>query len=139
MDEFTALCDANQYACARQSYYLMNEAGDVVRLPYFVPNELPPIIFRPDMSNAPIGPWAPGVNKVANGVDSGCSNFYQTAIHEVGHAFGCGQATVDGSRDVSIMEPRRDRLHCSPKLYDVAAMMALCQSHDVGDVPPTNP
>ena len=137
MMEFEALCGSDAYACAKQSR-ITRTGGVTYRLPYLKPTELPFIMFRSDMSTAAIGPWDPGVNKVDNGVTSRCSNFYQTAVHEVGHAYGFFHATVDPSRDVSIMEPGRDRLHCEPKPYDVAAMMALYQSHDIGDLPPGN-
>ncbi len=137
MMEFEALCGSGAYACAKQSR-ITRRGGVTYRLPYFKPAEAPFIMFRRDMSTAAIGPWDPGVDKVVNGVSSGCSNFYQTAVHEVGHAYGFGHATIDSSRDVSIMEPGRDRLHCNPKLYDVAAMMALYQSHDIGMLPPGN-
>ena len=137
MMEFEGLCGSDAYACAKQRR-TTRRGGVTYRLPYLDPTELPFIMFRRDMSTAPIGEWQPGMDKVVNGVSVGCSNFYQTAVHEVGHAYGFFHATVDSSRDVSIMEPGRDRIHCDPKAYDVAAMMALYQSHDVGELPPGN-
>ena len=81
------------------------------------------IMFRRDVSSvSSIVDWAPGVN--APGAE--CSQFFQTAVHETGHAYGLGHA----GQHVSIMHaPGRPRVDCVLSGYDVAALKAIYQSH----------
>ena len=85
-------------------------------------NEPSFIMFRETVLDSVIsGGWSPGVDAP----NASCSHLYQTAVHEAGHALGLGHAT----QDVSIMFSGRRRVYCEPRPYDVAAIMALYQSH----------
>ena len=105
----------DSYACAGPHY----DNNDP--LPRFLENHF--ILFRRDLTGTVIGSWSPGVNPTG----ANCSQFFQTALHEAAHAFGLSHA----GENVSIMKPGRPRTDCVMRPYDVAAMMALYQSHVV--------
>ena len=71
----------------------------------------------------------PGTN-VSSSVN--CSRLFQFAMHEAGHAFGIGigHAEVDSN---TVMKSQVPTTHCMPKSYDIVALMALYQSHDIHD------
>ena len=62
---------------------------------------------------------------------STCSYRHVFVMREAAHAFGLSHA----GENVSIMKPGRPRTDCVMRPYDVAAMMALYQSHTNGDEP----
>ena len=82
------------------------------------------ILFRRQAAHLyPPGGWGPGAAVDPGIVD--CSQLYQTALHEAGHAFAFRHA----AQDVSVMKEGRARVYCEPRPHDIAAMMAIYQSH----------
>lgn len=70
---------------------------------------------------------------------SGCARLYETLVHEVGHAFGIGNAILNPLRPElnrhptntmhSVMSYKDPSSYCEPQAYDIAAAVALYQSH----------
>ncbi len=65
---------------------------------------------------------------------SGCARLYEMLVHEVGHAFGIGNARLlDFNRHPtnvmhSVMSYKDPSSYCEPQAYEIAAAMALYQS-----------
>ena len=65
---------------------------------------------------------------VASGAQ--CSNLYTNALHEAGHAFGLHHLGSATALERTVMRNTTGGQDCHPGAFDVAAMMALYQSHD---------
>ena len=65
---------------------------------------------------------------------AGCEKLHEMLVHEVGHAFGIGKASLRSldehpkNTTLSIMSKDSIDTYCEPQVYDIVAVTALYQS-----------